>query len=103
MRKKRPRGGTHEQQATVARRRTTRVRNRLAGSAAVVALAVLGAGAPGVLGEADDLHEAQRLVDLAKANRGAVALAHSLADERDAMTRFVAAGRATGTGGVTES
>ncbi|MFE7118943.1 nitrate- and nitrite sensing domain-containing protein [Streptomyces sp. NPDC057654] len=103
MRKKRLRGGTHEQQTTVARQRTTRVRNRLVVSVAIVAAAVLGAGVPGILGAADDLHDTQHLVDLAQANRGAVALAHSLADERDAMTEFVAAGRATAAGGVTES
>ncbi|MEV0262501.1 nitrate- and nitrite sensing domain-containing protein [Streptomyces sp. NPDC050617] len=68
-----------------------------------MSVAVLGAGVPGILGAADDLHDTQHLVDLAQANRGAVALAHSLADERDAMTEFVAAGRATAAGGVTES
>ncbi|WP_257232221.1 nitrate- and nitrite sensing domain-containing protein [Streptomyces sp. Rer75] len=81
------------------RGRTARVRNRLTASVALVSVAVLAAGAPAVLGALDDATEAQKLVDLAVTNRGTVALAHSLADERDAMTAFVAAGRTTSAGG----
>ncbi|MGR3934753.1 nitrate- and nitrite sensing domain-containing protein [Streptomyces sp. BRA346] len=81
------------------RGRTARVRNRLTASVALVSVAVLAAGAPAVLGALDDATEAQELVDLAETNRGTVALAHSLADERDAMTAFVAAGRTTSAGG----
>ena len=81
------------------RGRPARVRNRLTASVALVSVAVLVAGAPAVLGAFDDATEAQKLVDLAEANRGTVALAHSLADERDAMTAFVAAGRTTAAGG----
>ncbi|MET7935278.1 nitrate- and nitrite sensing domain-containing protein [Streptomyces sp. NPDC005322] len=71
---------------------------------ALVSVAVLAAGTPAVVLALDDTTDAQRLVDLAETNRGAVALAHSLADERDAMTRYVAQGRTTASGGgVTES
>ncbi|WKX72562.1 nitrate- and nitrite sensing domain-containing protein [Streptomyces sp. XD-27] len=85
------------------RRRTARVRNRLVISVAVVAIAIAGAGAPGIAAAIDDTHDSQRLVDLAGTNREAVVLAHSLADERDAMTGFVAAGRTTASGaGVSE-
>ncbi|MFG2206044.1 nitrate- and nitrite sensing domain-containing protein [Streptomyces sp. NPDC048638] len=78
-------------------RRPARVRNRLVGAVAVVAAAVLGAGAPAVATAADDAQSSQRLVDLADLNARAIGLAHSLADERDAMTAYVAAGRGTGT------
>nr|WP_324607957.1 nitrate- and nitrite sensing domain-containing protein [Streptomyces rimosus] len=85
--------------------RPARVRNRLVGSVAVAALAVLGAGAPAVLSAVDDVHDSQRLVDLAGLNAHAVTLAHSLADERDAMTGFVEGGRSAKNGGagVTEA
>ncbi|MFD8866751.1 nitrate- and nitrite sensing domain-containing protein [Streptomyces sp. NPDC059590] len=110
MRKKRLRGSNHEQggeprrQEASPQRSTARVRNRLAVSVAVVSLAVLGAGAPAVLGALDDTTDAQKLVDLAETNRGAVTLSHALADERDAMTEYVAAGRNSASGaGVSES
>ncbi|MET7905297.1 nitrate- and nitrite sensing domain-containing protein [Streptomyces sp. NPDC005355] len=110
MRKKWLRGSNREQngesrqQQEAPQRRTARVRNRLAASVALVSVAVLGAGAPAVVLALDDTTDAQRLVDLAETNRGAVALAHSLADERDAMTRYVADGRTTASGGgVSES
>ncbi|MGW2410314.1 sensor histidine kinase [Streptomyces sp. NPDC001739] len=76
------------------------MRNRLVGAVAVVAVAVLGAGAPGLLGTADDASNSQHLVDLAELNARAIALAHSLADERDGMTGYAAAGHngRTGTG-----
>ncbi|MES4904850.1 MULTISPECIES: nitrate- and nitrite sensing domain-containing protein [unclassified Streptomyces] len=110
MRKKRLRGSNHEQgggppqQEASPQRSPARVRNRLAVSVAVVSLAVLGAGAPAVLSALDDTTDAQRLVDLAETNRGAVTLAHALADERDAMIEYVAAGRNSSSGaGVSES
>ncbi|MBL1095756.1 sensor histidine kinase [Streptomyces coffeae] len=113
MRKKRLRGTKREPggeprlqdlRVGTARRRPARVRNRLAASIALVAVAVLGAGAPAVLMALDDSTDAQRLVGLARTNRDAVALAHSLADERDVMTAYVAAGRTTASGGgVSES
>ncbi|MGY0058487.1 nitrate- and nitrite sensing domain-containing protein [Streptomyces sp. LZ34] len=110
MRKKRLRGSNHEQvgeprqQEASPQRGTARVRNRLAVSVAVVSLAVLGAGAPAVLSALDDTTDAQKLVDLAETNRGAVTLSHALADERDAMIEYVAAGRNSASGaGVSES
>ncbi|MER7159697.1 nitrate- and nitrite sensing domain-containing protein, partial [Streptomyces lydicus] len=88
----------------LAGRRPARVRNRLVGAVAVVAAAVLGAGAPGLAATADDANGSQQLVDLAQLNARAVALSHSLADERDGMTAYAAAGHAartgTGTGGT---
>ncbi|RSO24149.1 histidine kinase [Streptomyces sp. WAC 06725] len=80
--------------------RPARVRNRLVGAVAVAGLAVLGAGAPAVVSAVDDTHASQRLVDLAGLNARAVTLAHSLADERDAMTEFVAGGRSAKNGGA---
>ncbi|MFT9475869.1 nitrate- and nitrite sensing domain-containing protein [Streptomyces sp. Mo3] len=109
MRKKRLRGTTRDavseprQDETTPRRHTARVRRRLTTSVALVSVAVLGAGTPAVLLALDDTTDAQRLVDLAETNRGAVTLAHALADERDAMTRYVADGRTTASGrGVSE-
>ncbi|MFF4277454.1 nitrate- and nitrite sensing domain-containing protein [Streptomyces kronopolitis] len=69
------------------------MRNRLLGAVAVVAVAVLGAGAPGLAATADDATTGQHLVDLAELNVRAVALAHSLADERDGMTAYAAGHR----------
>uniref|UniRef100_J2K578 histidine kinase n=1 Tax=Streptomyces auratus AGR0001 TaxID=1160718 RepID=J2K578_9ACTN len=66
------------------------MRNRLVGAVAVVAAAVLGAGAPGLTATADDATSSQQLVDLAELNVRAIALAHSLADERDGMTAYAA-------------
>ncbi|MFF4601476.1 nitrate- and nitrite sensing domain-containing protein [Streptomyces sp. NPDC001339] len=76
------------------------MRNRLVGAVAVVAAAVLGAAAPGLLDAADNAHDSQQLVDLAELNARAITLAHSLADERDAMTAYVAAGRGSGGSGT---
>ncbi|MFI9050229.1 nitrate- and nitrite sensing domain-containing protein [Streptomyces sp. NPDC053427] len=87
--------GTTGDGATPTGRRPARVRNRLVGAVAVVAAAVLGAGAPAVAIAADNAQTSQQLVDLAQLNARAMALAHSLADERDAMTAYVAAGRGT--------
>lgn len=70
----------------------------------MVGVAVLAAGAPIVASSAQDVDSSQELVDLAELNTRAITLAHSLADERDAMTEYVAAGRTTGTGlGVSEA
>ncbi|GDY56552.1 histidine kinase [Streptomyces violaceusniger] len=109
MRKKRLRGTTRDavgeprQDEAAPRRHTTRVRRRLTTSVALVSVAVLGAGTPAVLLALDDTTDAQHLVDLAETNRGAVTLAHALADERDAMTRYVADGRTSASGrGVSE-
>ncbi|MEU9120373.1 nitrate- and nitrite sensing domain-containing protein [Streptomyces sp. NPDC048506] len=74
------------------------MRNRLVGAVAVVAVAVLGAGAPGLFSTADNANDSQQLVDLAELNARAIALAHSLADERDGMTALAAAGRGSDTG-----
>ncbi len=77
--------------------RPARVRNRLVGAVAVVAAAVLGAGAPGLMATADNATHSQQLVGLAELNARAIALAHSLADERDGMTAYVATGRGSRT------
>ncbi|MCQ8191529.1 sensor histidine kinase [Streptomyces rugosispiralis] len=109
MRKKRLRGTTRDavgeprQDEAAPRRRTVRVRRRLTTSVALVSVAVLGAGTPAVLLALDDTTDAQHLVDLAETNRSTVTLAHALADERDAMTRYVADGRTSASGrGVSE-
>lgn len=80
-----------------AGRRPARVRNRLVGAVAVVAAAVLGSGVPGLTATADDANHSQQLVDLAELNAQAIALAHSLADERDGMTAYVATGHGSRT------
>ncbi|MGW8973532.1 nitrate- and nitrite sensing domain-containing protein [Streptomyces platensis] len=69
------------------------MRNRLVGAVAVVAAAVIGAGVPGLTATADEANTGQELVDLAELNARAIALAHSLADERDGMTAYAATGR----------
>jgi signal transduction histidine kinase len=77
----------------VAQGRARRVRSRLVVGVGVVGLIVVGAGLPGVLAVSAELHESQSLVTLAQLNRQAVTLAHSLADERDEVTAYIAAGR----------
>ncbi|MEW2387633.1 nitrate- and nitrite sensing domain-containing protein [Streptomyces venezuelae] len=72
---------------------TARVRNRLIVAVAVVAAAIAGAGAPAVLAASGDLNDTQNLVTLAEQTQQAVSLGHSLADERDEVTTFIAAGR----------
>ncbi len=73
--------------------RAKRVRNRLVASVAAVGVLVLAAGAPSLLTASDELTGTQRLLDLAELNKQTVALAHSLADERDeATTRKAARG-----------
>jgi signal transduction histidine kinase len=73
--------------------RPTHVRNRLIVAVAVVAAAIAGAGAPSVLAASGQLHDSQELVTLAEQTQGALVLAHSLADERDDVTSYIAAGR----------
>ena len=73
--------------------RPTHVRNRLIVAVAVVAAAIAGAGAPSVLAASGQLHDSQELVTLAEQTQDALVLAHSLADERDDVTSYIAAGR----------
>jgi signal transduction histidine kinase len=60
---------------------------------AVVAAAIAGAGAPSVLAAAGQASDTQELVTLSEQTRDALALAHALADERDEVISYVAAGR----------
>ncbi|MFF9343240.1 nitrate- and nitrite sensing domain-containing protein [Streptomyces sp. NPDC014773] len=78
--------------------RAKRVRTRLVVGVALVGAIVAGAGAPAVLTASTELNESRRLVTLAELDRQAVTLAHSLADERDEVVAFVAAGRDEQTG-----
>ncbi|MET9352400.1 nitrate- and nitrite sensing domain-containing protein [Streptomyces sp. NPDC006617] len=80
-------------EAPVGKGRATHVRNRLIVAVAVVAAAVAGAGAPSVVAASGQLHDSQELVTLAEQTQGALTLAHSLADERDEVTPYIAAGR----------
>nr|WP_307626533.1 nitrate- and nitrite sensing domain-containing protein [Streptomyces turgidiscabies] len=76
------------------RGRPAHVRNRLIVAVAVVAAAIAGAGAPSVIAASSQLHDSQSLVTLATQTQDALTLAHSLADERDEVTVYLAAGRA---------
>ncbi|WP_199863612.1 MULTISPECIES: nitrate- and nitrite sensing domain-containing protein [unclassified Streptomyces] len=78
--------------------RPKRVRNRLVAGVALVGITVLAAGAPAVLAASAELTDSQRLVTLAELDRQAVTLAHSLADERDEVVAYIAAGRDNQTG-----
>lgn len=108
MQKKRPRGNGGRSSETrgdspfpvqdpspepAARGRAKRVRNRLVAGVAAVTVVVVAAGTPGILATSAELTGSQRLVTLAGLNRQAVTLAHSLADERDEVTAYIAAGR----------
>ncbi|MFJ5719489.1 nitrate- and nitrite sensing domain-containing protein [Streptomyces sp. NPDC093149] len=103
MQKKRPRskGSKHSGSGVTSpvpaesegTRRTVRVRSRLVAGVAVVGITVIAAGAPAALSASSDLNESQRLVTLAELNQQAIALAHALADERDEVTAYIAAGR----------
>ena len=99
---KRPRGGGGNEGSTGDRpepspqSRPKRVRSRLLASVAAVGVVVLAAGAPSVITSSDELTRSQRLLDLAELNRQALALAHSLADERDDTTARAAAVSSTG-------
>lgn len=77
---------------------TARVRTRLIIAVAVVAAAIAAAGAPAIVAASGQLSDAQRLVTLAEHTQDAVSLGHSLADERDEVTSFIAAGRPQGQG-----
>ncbi|MFI8929557.1 nitrate- and nitrite sensing domain-containing protein [Streptomyces sp. NPDC053474] len=75
-----------------------RVRNRLIAAVAVVAAAVAGAGAPAIIAASGDLSDSQSLVTLSELTQQAITLSHSLADERDEVTAYIAAGRPDGKG-----
>nr|WP_186337852.1 MULTISPECIES: nitrate- and nitrite sensing domain-containing protein [Streptomyces] len=80
-------------EAPVGTGRPTHVRTRLIVAVAVVAAAVAGAGAPSLLTASSDVSDSQDLVTLASRTQDALALAGSLADERDEVTSYIAAGR----------
>ncbi len=80
-------------QTPVGTGRPTHVRTRLIVAVAVVAAAVAGAGAPALLTASQDVSDSQELVTLAARTQDALTLAHSLADERDEVTSYIAAGR----------
>ncbi|MEU9185976.1 nitrate- and nitrite sensing domain-containing protein [Streptomyces sp. NPDC048484] len=80
------------------RGRPAHVRSRLIVAVAVVAAAIAGAGAPSVIAASGQLNDTQNLVTLAERTQDALALAHSLADERDEVTSYLAAGRPKGEG-----
>ncbi|GHC47158.1 nitrate- and nitrite sensing domain-containing protein [Streptomyces flavofungini] len=63
---------------------------------AVVAAAVAGAGAPVIVTATSQLNESQSLVTLAELTQQSITLSHSLADERDEVTAYIAAGRPDG-------
>ncbi|MFJ8939354.1 nitrate- and nitrite sensing domain-containing protein [Streptomyces sp. NPDC102365] len=78
------------------RGRPAHVRSRLIVAVAVVAAAIAGAGAPSVIAASGQLNDSQNLVTSAERTKDALALAHSLADERDEVTSYLAAGRPKG-------
>ncbi|MEV6653074.1 nitrate- and nitrite sensing domain-containing protein [Streptomyces sp. NPDC051219] len=69
------------------------MRSRLILAVAAVGITVLAAGGPSIVTASAELNESQRLVTLAQLSRQTVTLAHSLADERDEVAVFIAAGR----------
>ena len=79
--------------------RRVRVRNRLVAGVAVLGVTVVAASAPAVLNASTELNDAQSLVNLAELNRQAVTLTQSLADERDEVIVYIAAGRDEQPGG----
>ncbi|WP_406440491.1 nitrate- and nitrite sensing domain-containing protein [Streptomyces sp. NBC_00631] len=79
--------------APVGTGRPKHVRTRLIVAVAVVAAAIAGAGAPALLTASGQLSDSQDLVTLAGRTQDALALANSLADERDEVTSYIAAGR----------
>ncbi|MGW1542243.1 nitrate- and nitrite sensing domain-containing protein [Streptomyces sp. NPDC002309] len=81
------------QRTSVGRGRRTHVRNRLIVAVAVVAAAIAGAGTPSVIAASGQLSDSQDLVTLGGRTQDALTLAHSLADERDDVTSYIAAGR----------
>ncbi|MFI6489929.1 nitrate- and nitrite sensing domain-containing protein [Streptomyces sp. NPDC050564] len=86
-------GATGDIADSPGRGRPAHVRNRLIVAVAVVAAAIAGAGAPTVLAASGQLNDSQNLVTLAQRTQQALTLAHSLADERDEVTSYIAAGR----------
>ncbi|WP_406725534.1 nitrate- and nitrite sensing domain-containing protein [Streptomyces sp. GD-15H] len=85
--------GDADQKPIVGKGRPTHVRNRLIVAVAVVAAAIAGAGTPSVLAASGQLSDSLNLVTRAERTQDALTLAHSLADERDEVTSYVAAGR----------
>ncbi|MFF7473710.1 nitrate- and nitrite sensing domain-containing protein [Streptomyces sp. NPDC008092] len=79
--------------APVGTGRSKHVRTRLIVAVAVVAAAIAGAGAPALLTASGQLSDSQDLVTLSGRTEDALALANSLADERDEVTSYIAAGR----------
>ncbi|MFD8819216.1 nitrate- and nitrite sensing domain-containing protein, partial [Streptomyces sp. NPDC059627] len=79
--------------APVGTGRPKHVGSRLIVAVAVVAAAIAGAGAPALLTASGQLSDSQDLVTLAGRTQDALALANSLADERDDVTSYIAAGR----------
>jgi signal transduction histidine kinase len=79
--------------APVGTGRPKHVRTRLIVAVAVVAAAIAGAGAPALFTASGQLSDSQDLVTLAGRTQNALALANSLADERDEVTSYIAAGR----------
>nr|WP_093865999.1 nitrate- and nitrite sensing domain-containing protein [Streptomyces sp. KS_5] len=88
-----PAPGTNADIAPAGKGRPTHVRNRLIVAVAVVAAAIAGAGVPSIVAASGQLHDSQALVTLAEQTEDALTLAHSLADERDEVTAYIAAGR----------
>ncbi|MFJ9830501.1 nitrate- and nitrite sensing domain-containing protein [Streptomyces sp. NPDC101169] len=86
-----PEGGVG--QTPVGTGRPRHVRTRLIVAVTVVAAAIAGAGAPSLLAASQDVSDSQELVTLSVRTQDALALAHSLADERDEVTSYIAAGR----------
>lgn len=81
------------ERTSVGKGRRTHVRNRLIVAVAVVAAAIAGAGTPSVIAASGQLSDSQDLVTLGGQTQDALTLAHSLADERDEVTSYIAAGR----------
>ncbi|WSQ11797.1 nitrate- and nitrite sensing domain-containing protein [Streptomyces sp. NBC_01231] len=79
--------------APVGKGRPTHVRTRLILAVTVVAAAIAGAGVPSLVTASGQLSDSQDLVTLAEQTQDALTLAHSLADERDEVTPYIAAGR----------
>ncbi|WUX67209.1 nitrate- and nitrite sensing domain-containing protein [Streptomyces sp. NBC_01429] len=73
--------------------RRARVRNRLVLGVALVGVTVVAAGAPAILRASEDLNDAQNLANLAALDQQAITLSQSLADERDEVVVYIAAGR----------
>lgn len=92
-------GGAGQAEAPTPRpARTARVRNRLIIAVAVVAAAVAGAGVPAVVAASSQANDTQSLVTLGELTQQSVTLGQSLADERDEVTAYIAAGRPNGSG-----